>query len=264
MKERDEILNSGTLEQYLLGELDPIEEARTEKLLQQDAELKEHYEKLEADFERLAMENAIEPPEFIRDEIMQTVEGGGPTDVRPLKQNLRNTYFAAAASLAAIFMLTSGWLFSKWSGVKNDIEVVEQQNEDLQNDLQELRNIFNETDAMFAAINDPDVIKVVLVGNEKSPDSKAISYLNHEKRTVLLNAEGLAKLPEDKDYQMWADVNGDMIDMGVIPRDGKMIAMDYIENAESLNITIEPAGGNDHPTVEELIANVYLEETSAP
>ena len=259
MKERDEILNSGHLEQYLLGELDPLEEIRIEKLLEADPELKNHFENLEIDFERLAMENAIEPPADIKEDLMNAVENGySPT----LKQNLRNTYFAAAAALAAVFMLTSGWLFSKWSSVKDDIEVVQRQNEDLQNDLVELRNIYNETDALFKSINDPDVIQLVLLGNEKSPDSRAISYVNHEKQTVLLNAEGLAKLSEDQDYQMWADVDGDMIDMGVIPKDGRMIAMTYIPDAESLNITIEPAGGNDHPTVEQLIANVYLEETA--
>lgn len=260
MKEREEILNSGILEQYLMGELEPHEEARTESLLQTDPVLKEYYEKMEDDFERLAMENSIQPPTYIKEELMQEIEKEGLN--ASLKQNLRNTYFAAAASLAAMFLLTSGWLFSKWSSVKGDIEVVQQQNEDLQNDLVELRNIFNETDEFLSSVNDPDVIKLVLVGNEKSPGSMAISYVNHEKRTVLLSTEGLPQLSEEHDYQMWADVNGDMIDMGVIPKEGKMIAMNYIENAESLNITIEPAGGNDHPTVEQLIANVYLEETA--
>lgn len=259
MKERDEILNSGMLEQYLLGDLDPVEEARTEKLLRTDAVIKEHYEKLEADFERLAMENAIAPPAHVREELMDSLE---ETESKPLKQNLRNTYFAAAAATAAIFMLTSGWLFSKWSSVRNDMEVVQQQNDDLQNNLQELRNIFNETDALFKEINDPDVVQLVMRGNDKSPDSHAISYVNHTKRKVLVSVEGLAALDVDKDYQMWADVNGEMIDMGVVPRDRNIVELSYIENAESLNITIEPAGGNDHPTVEQLIANVYLVETA--
>tara|TARA_R110000868_G_scaffold379114_6_gene644835 strand:- start:10 stop:186 length:177 start_codon:yes stop_codon:yes gene_type:complete len=57
---------------------------------------------------------------------------------------------------------------------------------------------------------------------------------------------------------MWADVEGEMINMGVIGKQNQLLAMDYIDNAESLNVTIEPAGGNDHPTVSNLITNVYL------
>ncbi len=75
----------------------------------------------------------------------------------------------------------------------------------------------------------------------------------------VINTKKLPQLDADHDYQMWADVDGEMIDMGVIPKNKELIAMTYINNAESLNITIEPAGGNDHPTVERLISNVYLD-----
>jgi len=49
-----------------------------------------------------------------------------------------------------------------------------------------------------------------------------------------------------------------MIDMGVIPKNSDMVAMTYIADAESLNITIEPAGGSDHPTVSKLISFVSI------
>jgi hypothetical protein len=46
--------------------------------------------------------------------------------------------------------------------------------------------------------------------------------------------------------------------MGLLPTDRELVTLTYIDRAESLNITIEPKGGNDHPTVERLISNVYL------
>jgi anti-sigma-K factor RskA len=59
---------------------------------------------------------------------------------------------------------------------------------------------------------------------------------------------------------MWSDVNGEMINMGTLGTDNELVSLKYIENAESLNITIEPAGGSgsDHPTVEELVSYVIL------
>jgi hypothetical protein len=68
----------------------------------------------------------------------------------------------------------------------------------------------------------------------------------------------LPDLDAEHDYQMWADVEGEMIDMGVISKSKTLMAMAYIDHAESLNITIEPAGGNDHPTVARLVTNVHL------
>ncbi len=82
--------------------------------------------------------------------------------------------------------------------------------------------------------------------------------MNHNDKSVFINTKQLPEIDKDHDYQMWADVDGEMIDMGVINKGQSLMAMNYIENAESLNITIEPAGGNDHPTVERLISNVYL------
>ena len=82
--------------------------------------------------------------------------------------------------------------------------------------------------------------------------------MNHNDKSVFINTKQLPEIDKDHDYQMWADVDGEMIDMGVITKGQSLMAMNYIENAESLNITIEPAGGNDHPTVERLISNVYL------
>jgi anti-sigma-K factor RskA len=49
-----------------------------------------------------------------------------------------------------------------------------------------------------------------------------------------------------------------MINMGTLNTDNELVPLKYIENAESLNITIEPAGGSDHPTVEELVSYVIL------
>jgi len=69
------------------------------------------------------------------------------------------------------------------------------------------------------------------------------------KKTVVISTKQLPELDDQHDYQMWADVEGVMINMGIIERNKEMLAMNYIENAESLNITIEPSGGSDHPNV---------------
>ena len=81
-----------------------------------------------------------------------------------------------------------------------------------------------------------------------------MAYVNHKNQLVLVNPKGLPALPSDQTYQMWSDVDGEMINMGTFPTDTELVSLKYIENAESLNITIEPAGGSDHPNVEQLVS----------
>ncbi len=65
-------------------------------------------------------------------------------------------------------------------------------------------------------------------------------------------------LRPNETYQLWADVEGEMINMGLLSSEEDLTPAIYISKAESFNITVEPAGGNDHPTVSNLIGNVYL------
>ena len=68
----------------------------------------------------------------------------------------------------------------------------------------------------------------------------------------------LPELPEDKCYQMWAEVNGEMVNLGIlkdIQDKDKLFALPYGEEAISY-ITIEPKGGNTSPSVQNIVANL--------
>jgi hypothetical protein len=57
---------------------------------------------------------------------------------------------------------------------------------------------------------------------------------------------------------MWAEVNGKMINLGIIEEAGdqqKLMALPYAENAVGY-ITIEQKGGNHVPSVENIVANI--------
>ena len=51
-----------------------------------------------------------------------------------------------------------------------------------------------------------------------------------------------------------------MINAGVLSKDrSDLQIIEFIEDAESLNITLENAGGSDHPNVEMLQANGLIQ-----
>ena len=256
---KKDLLENGILEQYVLGELDDAQSKNVEKLIANDAELKARLETIESSFEQLALENAIVPPETVKEQLLDAIKTDNPKVVSIPKPNNNKLYISIAASIAAFFLLGSIWLYAELSTVKNQLNVVKEENSVLKKDLQNTITSLEETNTWYAVLSNPNAQQYILKGNALAPNAKIVSYVNHQDKSVIVNAKQLPELDKDHDYQMWADVNGEMIDMGVIPKDKDLIAMTYIPNAESLNITIEPIGGNDHPTVEQLISNVYLE-----
>ncbi|MGB5818100.1 MAG: anti-sigma factor [Saonia sp.] len=260
--DRNSIKEDGILEQYLLGELNREQRAKVHRMLEEDEELKQHFHTMEADFERLAMENAIEPHARVKTSLMKAVEETASTPPHDQKvvpfQRSRKSYFAVAASLATLFLLSSFWLYNRWQTAEENLQQLQNSTADLQNRLVSLEKNYEETNSKYRTINNPNVIPLLLTGNQILPNSKAVAYVNHTSKMVVVNPQGLPPLEKDKTYQMWADVEGEMIDMGILSEDEELVSLKYIDKAESFNITIEPAGGNDHPTVENLISNVYL------
>jgi anti-sigma-K factor RskA len=85
-----------------------------------------------------------------------------------------------------------------------------------------------------------------------------VAYINPVKKLSYINVRNLPNLPDNQCYQMWAEVNGEMVNLGVIKSvddKDRLRPLPYAENAVSY-ITIEPQGGNDTPTVKNIVANI--------
>ena len=261
MMDKKSLLENGLLEQYLLGELNANQCEQIEYLLVSDAELKTYFDQLEQDFESIGLENAITPPELVKSQLLEQVKTAGmdTTKVVALKKNSNTKfYLGIAASVAALLMFGSFWMYSQLNEVKQQLQTVETDNTELNATIETLNTKLEESNTLYMAIVNPDTEQYILKGNASLPEAKIVSYVNHKTKSVVINTERLPELDADHDYQMWADVEGEMINMGVISKNKNLMAMTYIDHAESLNITIEPAGGNDHPTVARLVTNVYL------
>lgn len=257
MMDKKNIRETGILEQYILGELDATQQLEVEALLKTDTELSEYVSSLEKSFETIAFENAIEPPKHTKDALFSQISETEKV-ITLQKRPVNKWYIGIAASFAAFLLVSTYLLYSQLQDVKSELQIVNNERETINEDLKNLRQNYDTINTWYAAITNPDAEQFVLKGNQLAPDAKIVSYVNHKDKTVVINAQQLPEIDENHDFQMWADVDGEMINMGIIPKNQQMLAMTYIENAESLNITIEPLGGNDHPTVERLISNVYL------
>jgi anti-sigma-K factor RskA len=81
-------------------------------------------------------------------------------------------------------------------------------------------------------------------------------FWNSVKKTTYLDMGKLPKPATDKQFQLWAIVEGKPTDMGVFEvSDAKdLIAIEgqFIENPQAFAITLEPKGGSEVPTLDQM------------
>lgn len=268
MKDRKTVIESGMLEMYLLGLLPDEQVTVLEKMLAEDAVLAEKYAEIEQDFENVSLENAIQPPSFIKEDLFAAIQEGSNVKTLPKEEKLVDEpkggksvslfWVGIAAGIAAIFMVSSLWMFNQWNATQNNLQITQQELQTIKEQIANLEGNLKNSELLAEVVKDPNTLQYSLKGNDKIPNGFATAYINHQDKSAIINAQKLPALPADKTYQMWADVDGEMINMGIIDKSKDVVVLQYIDKATSLNITIEPAGGSDHATVTQLVTNVYL------
>ncbi len=250
MKEKIKIfLDSDLLEKYLLGDTSTKESLQVERYIAMYPEVRNTYEELQNNLEVFAKIHARKTPEGLKDVILHRI--------RNEKAGRRKFYrYAVAASIAALIFAGSSYFFwdqnktlqQKNTIVNNKIKNLEQ---DMKVQLEDLRN-------QYIVLNNPNTKRLNVNGNMKAQELKAVAYINPVKKLSYINVSHLPQLPEDQCFQMWAEVNGELVNLGIIKQfDDKenLLALPYAEKAIGY-ITIEPQGGNTSPTVENIVANI--------
>ncbi|MFS4457277.1 anti-sigma factor domain-containing protein [Maribacter sp. 2304DJ31-5] len=250
MKEKIKIfLDSDLLEKYLLGSTSEMETLQVERYIAMYPEVRKTYNELQENLEAFAKLHAIRTPDGLKDKILARIR---------LERSGRKKFFryAIAASFMAIMCAGASYFF--WNQnqnlqeentmVSNKIKLLEA---DMKQQLEDVRN-------QFIVLNNPQTKKYSVNGNRKAKELKAVAYINPVKKLSYINVSRLPHLPEDQCFQMWAEVNGEMINLGIIEEatdSQNLLALPYAKNAVGY-ITIEPKGGNQNPTIDNIVANI--------
>ncbi|MEM9849279.1 MAG: anti-sigma factor [Bacteroidota bacterium] len=258
MKEQDKILNSGMLEQYVLGLLEAEEMAEVESYMEKYPELKQHVESVQEVMEQVLLQNGIAPPPHMRDQILSSIdelERKQPNNPpKTSRSSLRIMPLLASLAALGLVVLSFGF-FQRLQQKSNDYKLLSERYENLQKGC-EAKKAIAEAERDF--LMKPTTRAITLSGSPstKAPDAHVIVHFNEAEQAALLNVVNLPEVPKDKTYQLWADVAGHMESMGTF--DGTSLALqtvDFLDNANSLNITLEPLGGSTEATVEQLQAS---------
>jgi anti-sigma-K factor RskA len=250
MKEKIKLfLDTDLLEKYLLGTTTDLETLQVERYIAMHPEVRKTYNELQENLEEFAKSYAVKTPEGLKEQILSRIKAQNSTRRRFMN-------YAVAASVVALLFASASYFFynqnlnlqEENSMVTNQIKLLEA---DMKERLEDVRN-------QFIVLNNPDTKQYKLTGNKKAKDLKAVAYVNPVKKLSYINVQNLPHLEEGQCLQMWAEVNGKMLNLGIIKEAGakdNLLAIPYSEDAVGY-ITIEQEGGNETPTVDNIVANI--------
>lgn len=262
-----EYIASGILEEYIFDTLSPQERIEVELRLAEYPELREELSAIEDSLEGIAMATAIQPPTDLKANIMSalndnvgglkeksTQEREAPKVIpMPQSSNAGMWKYLVAASVT-IALVTSYLAYDyrdKWKTSSDAFAQLQAQNSQMAEQYNQVNNRLDGLVADIDIISDADFKRVNMASFLPDESLTASVYWNAKTDEAYLNIKQLKSLTEEQQYQLWAIVDGQPVDMGVFDYDVEgLIKMKNIQNAAMFAVTIEPKGGSVNPTLD--------------
>lgn len=267
-------LTDGLLELYVSGALPPEQMEEISRQIADSPELEAEVERIEASFIAFAELHAPSISTATENEILQSgrhaFEKGkaNPASakdagkVRPLRKNT-NWRWMAAASVALIISLGLNiYLYFQLQNRTDELAALEAEQETLTNNYNRIQAQFDESRERLADVIDPNTRTVILPGTGANleTDRQVRVFWNEGEQIAYIDASELPEPPEGQTYQLWRISSLDPL----TPHDAGLLE-DFSSNEEkffssisldgpaaAFAITLEPEGGSDNPTLEQL------------
>ena len=264
-----EYISSGIIESYVLGLATEEEVSILECVRQKNPEVEQAIRDMEQSLESLASHQAVEPSASLESAIwdrISALEAEKPaiqvadevsSSTADSSEKIRNIQTQSrrlqplwiAASVLLIGSLGVNIMLFK--NRQQNLEQLQLANAANQEGVQALA----EANQRWAMLQRPSVKMITLQGVEKYPDLKALVFWDTQTSEVLLSAENLPAVPSDKQYQLWAIIDGKPVDAGILPTSSagnSLLEMQRITGAQAFAITLEKAGGSPTPTLSDM------------
>ena len=223
----------------MLGLASAEERREFEQMCLQYPEVLDARSAFELSLEKQAMENAIAPPADLKNKILSEI--GSTGKIVPMQlTSARGTNWMKYAA-AACFILLSGSLYynislyNKNKTLRNNYDTTVAKLSDMEKDIQVLQQ-------------NPNVRMASMKGQPISPASFATVYWDTTSQDVYLWVNNMPKPASDKQYQLWAFLDGQPVDMGLIEITEKPLQFYRLKKtqaAQAFAITLEKRGRSD-------------------
>lgn len=265
---KEELIASGELELYVAGLLEENRAQEITSLIQSDEDVRKEVESIEKAILKLSEESTVHR-DFAFTEVLKKVilnkessEENESADFKITpKERTWRTYVSWAA--AAVFLLMFVLQYQNTEEVTNQLNLSLEEKKDLNTTVEQQNFKLQYKDDLLATLVSPATETVQLAGQEVSPESAAQVFWNKELDQVVINASQLPKPPQGKVYQVWSLKLEPLTPTSLGLLDGSSQADDLFllsnpNSSEAFGITLEPEGGSETPTLEQLyVLGVY-------
>jgi anti-sigma-K factor RskA len=244
-------ISSGIIELYIMGLCSPEEEKELESLRSQHPDLHEGILRYEMEMENKMLRNGTLPPANVDEKILQKLDSlekpvvQQPDYKTPVKKIIPvagGWWKVAAAAAIVLFAVSAFFNYSLYRKNKK-LEGLAQNTGGSPLPL-----------ADYTIFTDPTITPVAMYGVGTHSICRCTMFWDKKTGKMYIMIHHLPKSSSTKDYQLWAEVDGKPVSVGIINDAirGRFIEMSNVpKQSVAFTVTLEKAGGNAEPTVSE-------------
>ena len=242
-----EYISSGIIESYCLGIASPEEAATFEEMCRLYPELAAARNEFELQLENHAFEQSVTPDPAIRESLLAAIAAESvpatPVVTMAATKPVKKFSWLAAASVIALIAVSALAVTFYQKNKKLEKSTVA-----LQAQLDSTRLQMEELARQQSMISNPNIAVVSLVSTETTAKPAANVYWDSTSTDVYLVVRNLPELPTEKQYQLWALINKQPVDLGLFDAGNRIILkMKNTQKADAFAITIEKRGNTGGP-----------------
>ncbi|PWV50746.1 anti-sigma factor domain-containing protein [Chitinophaga sp. S165] len=270
-------ISSGIIENHVTGLLSEVESREVLSAMQQYPEVKAAADALQVDMERYIQLWATKPPAGIKRQIMERLhktEADEPVvaESETITETNEDTFsentginlsqlqiwqYSAAAAIVLLLgsVVMNVVSYSNSGGYQQQISSLQAEQSSLMAEKEALKEQLDFAHKEMGVMKDPSFKWTRMPGVGKHTGVVATVCWNPQSKETFILAQALPEPPADKQYQLWAIVNGKPIDAGVFELGSKAHSVQKVkpvENAQVFAVTLEKKGGNPSPTLDQM------------
>ncbi|WP_298758682.1 anti-sigma factor [uncultured Psychroserpens sp.] len=252
-------IDSGILEQYVAGSLSEQENKEIYALMQEHPEILQ--EVLEIEAAVIELSSALSPGE--NTQLLQRIKDQlqfDEDDTKVVKMSQSRTNWLAYVGWAAAIIVGAGllWTINQNQQLEKQVSDMDIENLYLEQQIEQAKTDLAIKENLLKVLRDREIISVPLGGQANFENSYAKVYWNKADNTIYLDAQGLPEAPSGKVWQVWSLTLNPLTptSLGTIDNfnndDNKIFTIANTNESQAFGITLEPEGGSDTPTMEQL------------
>ena len=258
------------------------ETTKVEGWINQYPEVKHELDEIEISLEKYASSFAVQPSASVKDKIFTSINtteehttpvhnlSAATTDTKVYRLSSSLKALAAAMVILLLGSIVLNYIyFHKYQAANNrlqtatnnlaaaqsNLQTAQNDLKDVQEKMQEKQQVNAEMKNEMEVIGNKNSLPVVLKGTPHAPDAVAKIYWLKNSGEVYVDPTNLPNTPADKQYQLWAIVDGKPVSAGMIStKKGNyhIEKMKSFGSAQAFAITLEKAGGSEKPTMDQM------------